>query len=110
PEGFPLTMFEAIASRTPIVCSDHPMFREILVDGQNACVFRAGSPHALAEAMERALTDQSLYAKLSESASSTWAALKGPADWRTLIFKWVVQGRSSPWFKGRMLADVVNRR
>ena len=31
PEGFPLTMFEAIASRTPIVCSDHPMLRPVMI-------------------------------------------------------------------------------
>ena len=31
-EGFPLTMFEAMGSRTPIVCSDHPMFVPVLKD------------------------------------------------------------------------------
>jgi glycosyltransferase involved in cell wall biosynthesis len=106
PEGFPLTMFEAIASRTPIVCSDHPMFREILIDGQNASVFRSGDSRALAAAIARTLTDSNLYATLSRSAPVTWAALKGPADWRTLIFKWVVEGRSSPWLKSRMLAGL----
>ena len=51
---------------------------------------------AFAAAMRRTLTDAALYAALSANAPSTWAALKGPADWRTLIFKWVVEGRSSP--------------
>ena len=55
PEGFPLTMFEAIASRTPIVCSDHPMFREVMLDGRNASVFRAGDHEAFAAAIRRTL-------------------------------------------------------
>ena len=106
PEGFPLTMFEAIASRTPIVCSDHPMFREVMIDGRNASVFPAGDYRALAAAMRRTLTDPVLYAALSRNAVSTWAALKGPADWRTLIFKWVAEGRSSPWLREHMLTAV----
>ena len=103
PEGFPLTMFEAIASRTPIVCSNHPMFREVLIDGQNASVFPAGDYRAFAAAIRRTLTDRSLYATLSRNAPLTWAALKGPADWRTMISKWVVEGRSSPWLRDRTL-------
>jgi glycosyltransferase involved in cell wall biosynthesis len=106
PEGFPLTMFEAIASRTPIVCSNHPMFRHVLVDGYNASVFPAGNHQALAAAMQRTLTDPVLYARLSRNATETWEVLRGPADWRTLIFKWVVEGRLSPWIREHMLAKV----
>lgn len=105
PEGFPLTMFEAIASRTPIVCSDHPIFREVIVDGYNASVFAAGDDRAFAAAIRRTLTEPTLYASLSRNATLTWEALKGPADWRTLIFKWVVEGKSSPWLRERMLTS-----
>jgi glycosyltransferase involved in cell wall biosynthesis len=104
PEGFPLTMFEAIASRTPIVCSDHPMFRNLMIDSENASVFSAGDYHSCAAAIKRTLTNPNLYNALSENASSTWEKLKGPADWRTLIFKWVVEGRSSQWITDRMLS------
>jgi glycosyltransferase involved in cell wall biosynthesis len=103
PEGFPLAIFEGIASRTPIVCSNHPMFREVMVDGRNASVFSAGDYRSFAAAMRRTLTDPVLYAALSTNALLTWAALKGPADWRTLIFKWIVEGRYSPWIRERML-------
>jgi glycosyltransferase involved in cell wall biosynthesis len=105
-EGFPLTMFEAIASRTPIVCSDHPMFREVMIDGRNASVFPSGDYRAFAAAMRRALTDAALYAALSANAPVTWESLKGPADWRTLMFKWVVEGSSSPWIRDHMLTAV----
>ena len=103
PEGFPLTMFEAVASRTPIVCSNHPMFRPVLLDGRNAAIFRAGDPQALAAAILRILENPTLYATLSVNAVATWNALKGPADWRTLIIKWVTEGVSSPWLHERML-------
>jgi glycosyltransferase involved in cell wall biosynthesis len=105
-EGFPLTMFEAIASRTPIVCSDHPMFREVMIDGRNASVFPSGDHRAFAAAMRRTLTDPALYAALSANAPLTWESLKGPADWRTLMFKWVVEGSSSPWIHDHMLTAV----
>ena len=99
PEGFPLTMFEAIASRTPIVCSDHPMFRPVIQDSVNATVFPAGNFHALASAIHRTLTNSALYAQLSANAILTWEALSGPADWRTMIVRWVAEGTASPWIR-----------
>jgi glycosyltransferase involved in cell wall biosynthesis len=109
PEGFPLTMFEAIASRTPIVCSDHPMLRPVMLDGRNAIVFPAGDHRALATAILRTLRNPTLYEALSINALSTWQALKGPADWRTMIFKWVVEGGGSRWLREHML-DAVEQR
>jgi glycosyltransferase involved in cell wall biosynthesis len=103
PEGFPLTMFEAIASRTPIVCSDHPMFRQVMVDGRNASVFRAGDHRAFAAAIMRLLTRPDLYSVLSSNAPLTWNALKGPADWRTMILKWTTEGPSSAWIQEHKL-------
>ena len=105
PEGFPLTMFEAIASRTPIVCSNHPMFQAVMADGQSASLFLAGDYRSLAEAIQRTLTNQSLYRNLSANAERTWDALKGPADWRTMILKWVVEGPSSPWIRAHLLSS-----
>ena len=97
PEGFPLTMFEAIGSRTPIVCSDHPMFRPVLKDGVHAAMFRAGRPAGFADAIHRVLTDADLYSRLSNNAKLSWAALKGPADWRTMLLEWIVNGAESHW-------------
>jgi glycosyltransferase involved in cell wall biosynthesis len=102
-EGFPLTMFEAIASRTPIVCSDHPMFVPVIKDGIHAAVFRAGDVSGFAAAIGRVLSDAALYSRLSNNAALTWEALKGPADWRTLISKWILEGNESHWIKSHML-------
>ena len=102
-EGFPLTMFEAIGSRTPIVCSDHPMFVPVLKDGLHAALFSGGNAGAFAKAIRRVLTDRDLYARLSANADLTWCALKGPADWRTLLTKWILEGRKSDWIEQHML-------
>jgi glycosyltransferase involved in cell wall biosynthesis len=97
PEGFPLTMFEAIGSRTPIVCSDHPMFLPVMKDGLHAAMFRAGRAGAFADAIRRVLTDADLYSRLSHNAQLSWAALKGPADWRTMLREWILNGAESQW-------------
>jgi hypothetical protein len=102
-EGFPLTMFEAIASRTPIVCSDHPMFRLNMIDGQAASVFPSGDPAALARVLERVLRDPALYRRLSEHATATWQSLKGPADWRTMLVKWGTEDDATDWMRPRVL-------
>lgn len=101
-EGFPLTMFEALASRTPIVCSDHPMFRAHLIDGRTASVFPSGEAGAFAAAMERTLTTPALYERLSLAATDTWSALEGPADWRTLLRNWLTDTNDS-WIRDRAL-------
>ena len=45
-EGLPLTIYEALAARTPIIASDHPMFRGALVHQENALVYPAGDAQA----------------------------------------------------------------
>ena len=112
PEGFPLTMFEALASRSPIVCTDHPMFRPVLVDGDNCAVFESGAIEDFAEAIKRILSSPALYRQLSENAQQTWIALQGPADWRTLITTLVIEGEQSPWladFKLKPLRRQIRR-
>jgi glycosyltransferase involved in cell wall biosynthesis len=96
-EGFPLTMFEAIASRTPIACSMHPVFRWVMTDGENAAMFSSGNSTGLANAIHRVLGNKALYAKLSQGADASWERLSGAADWRKLIANWVTEGKRSPW-------------
>ena len=106
-EGFPLTMFEAIASRTPIVCSDHPIFARVLIDGEDAGLFRARDARSCARAIENIVSNPELYLQLSNQAEATWAKLQGPADWRSLILRWATEGPQSDWIRHRMLAARV---
>lgn len=103
PEGFPLTIYEAIASRTPLVCSDHPMFVHHLIDGVTASTFRGGRADSLAAALERTLGDPELYARLSEAAPATLASLAGSGDYRSMIREWAHSDGPSEWLTERAL-------
>jgi glycosyltransferase involved in cell wall biosynthesis len=89
PEGLPLTIYEALAARTPIIASDHPMFRGTLVNQETAVIFRAGDPGALAESIRRLAGDPELYAAISEKSSEAWSALQLPVTWGELIQRWL---------------------
>jgi glycosyltransferase involved in cell wall biosynthesis len=89
PEGLPMTLYEGLCSRTPIVCSDHPMFRMKLRDGQGAMVFRASSPTDLADKVRALSADPQLYAKLSQGADVAAAAFSCPLKYHELIGRWL---------------------
>ena len=55
PEGMPLTIYEALSARTPIVASDHPMFGRVLIDQETAVIFKAGNSEHLAQQSECSL-------------------------------------------------------
>jgi glycosyltransferase involved in cell wall biosynthesis len=58
----PLKLFEYMACGIPIVASDMPVLREILVDGENAILFEPGNPEALASGIKK-ITDNPELAK-----------------------------------------------
>ncbi|KQN90996.1 hypothetical protein ASE95_12060 [Sphingomonas sp. Leaf231] len=103
-EGFPLVLFEAIASRTPIVCSDHPIFATAFADGVDALLFTQRDHRDLARQVARLLRDDSLYAALSQAAEATWARVTIAADWSTMITRWVEEGRGSTYLRDMTLA------
>jgi glycosyltransferase involved in cell wall biosynthesis len=102
PEGFPMTLYEALATRTPIVASDHPMFRHVLVDGASALVYAARDSAALAHKLRALYSDPALYARLSQSSLATWESLLVPVEWVDLVRTWY---RGSPDEFARLLAN-----
>jgi glycosyltransferase involved in cell wall biosynthesis len=84
------------------------MFVPVMKDGMTAAVFPPGKPKAFADAIERVLTDADLYARLSRNADISWAALEGPADWRTMMREYILHGASSPWLAEHRL-DRIER-
>jgi glycosyltransferase involved in cell wall biosynthesis len=88
-EGMPLTLYEALAARTPLVVSDHPMFIGRFHDKQDAVVFRAGDPDSLAEAVAALLRDPALYERLSANSADTFRRLECPVKWHELITRWL---------------------
>ncbi|MEO1400905.1 MAG: glycosyltransferase [Cyanobacteria bacterium J06635_1] len=98
PEGFPLTIYEALCARTPLVASDHPMFRGFLVHETNAMVFPATHSTAIADCIEQIMTDAALYHQLSTTALDTWEKLQIPVKWAELIERWLFNSpQNSQW-------------
>jgi glycosyltransferase involved in cell wall biosynthesis len=89
PEGLPLTIYEALSARTPIVASDHPMFRGTLVDGQSAVIFRGGRADELALAIDRLLRSPALYESLSLESADAWSRIQLPVSMGKLLEAWV---------------------
>ena len=66
----PMKLFEYMAVGTPIVASDLPSLREILIDGENAILTLPGDAKELAFGISRLLGDPELYKRLVQQSSS----------------------------------------
>jgi len=62
--SFGITLLEAMACETPVVCSDILGFRDVVVDGREALMVPCGDRDALADALVRVLDDQGLAIQL----------------------------------------------
>jgi glycosyltransferase involved in cell wall biosynthesis len=89
PEGLPLTIYESLASRTPLVCSDHPMFRGRVGEGRSTLCVPEKQPTALADAIERIMTDADLYARMSRASADVWEQLQCPVKYGDMIRRWL---------------------
>jgi len=89
PEGFPLAIHHALCARTPIIASDHPMFRNSLKHEISAMIFPAGNSIALSDCIEKLLLNPALYLSLSVASHDTWNQLKIPVKWAELIQRWL---------------------
>lgn len=111
PEGFPLTIQHALRTRTPIVASDHPMFKTHLKHGINSMIFEAGNSRTLAKCIEKVISDSALYHNLSVASHSTWYELRLPVKWAELISRWLDDSpESKQWlFEKRLAAEYYNK-
>jgi len=89
PMGLPLTVYEALVSRTPIIASHRPLLVGHFSDLENVLLFRAGNPKALADAIDMLLADQLLYARISRNAMASWTALQRSAKWGQMLDRWM---------------------
>jgi len=62
--SFGITLLEAMACETPIVCSDILGFRDVVKHGREALMVPSGDRNALADALVRILDDTSLASRL----------------------------------------------
>ena len=66
-EGLPLVLLEAMAQRKPVVATPVGGTAELVVDGETGLLVPPGDPEALADALNRILTDPSLARRLGEA-------------------------------------------
>jgi glycosyltransferase involved in cell wall biosynthesis len=104
PEGLPLTIFEALVARTPIIASDHPMFLGALSHGRSALIFPAGNAAALKETIQLLASTPSIYAHLSSSSGAAWDALQIPVTWGEYISRWLADDKD--WLLGQSLPAI----
>lgn len=110
PEGFPMTIYETLCTRTPIIASDHPMFRNILKHGQNALVFPAGNVEDLAICIQNVLANPALYEKISLAAADTWSHLQIPVKWANLVNTWLFNPpENQQWLSENSLSSYLSR-
>ncbi len=67
-EGLPTALLEAAACERPIVTTDVPGCREVVLDGETGLLVPPNDPAALAAAVERLLDDPGLRRKLAKNA------------------------------------------
>lgn len=111
PEGFPLTIYEALTSRTPIVASNHSMFLGNLKNKVNAMIFPEQDISALSDSIVEVMTDKTLYHQISLASESAWENLQLPVKWETLIENWLDDtGIGNQYLKGHCLNSGLYRR
>lgn len=89
-EGMPLTLTEALASRTPVVASDHPVFLRALRADEGIVFARERDPAALASAIEHATHDPEVYATLSARTADAFQRVACKNEFGDLVDAWLV--------------------
>lgn len=69
-EGLPLTIIEAMAAARPVIASDIPGTDEIIINGKTGILVPPANPRAMAEAIQRVLSDPTLARDLAISGKN----------------------------------------
>ncbi len=79
-ETFGLAAVEAMALGVAPVAAGHGSFPELITDGVDGVLFRAGDPSALAAALSRADKEDRLFVEYGAQARKTYEQRFDPAD------------------------------
>jgi glycosyltransferase involved in cell wall biosynthesis len=101
-EGLPMTLYEGLCSRTPLLVSDHPMFARFFRHNQQALVFRGGDPHDLVARIREIRGAPADYERLSRQAAATWEGIQVPTKFGDLITRWLTK---APADRAHLLAN-----
>jgi glycosyltransferase involved in cell wall biosynthesis len=108
PEGLPMVLYESLATRTPLICSDHPMFVG-RISKEAAMMVPEKRPSAIAEAIERVLDDPDLYHRMSVATLDAWNRIQCPVQWGELIERLLHAKREDErWLADHAMTSIEN--
>jgi glycosyltransferase involved in cell wall biosynthesis len=84
-EGLPFVIQEALASRTPLLLSDHPVFANYFQDGAGVRFFPAEDAPALAAVAMELADDPAQYTRLSEQSAAAWQSFQIDTKFHDLL-------------------------
>jgi len=87
-EGLPLALTESLASRSPVIASDHPVFTSAFQDGEGVRFFAAGDAVSLAETIEQATQDEAAYQRLSETTLDAYDRVSCATTFGDVVGQW----------------------
>lgn len=85
PEGMPQVLSEGLASRTPLLVSDHPVFVKHFRDGEGVRYFSAGNDVELAGAIAELVDDPAECERLSRVSADAWRSLQVQTKFRDVL-------------------------
>lgn len=110
-EGLPGTLYLGLASRTPLVITDHPMFAHYFEDGVDVRMVPERNPERLAAGIKDVLDRTDLYNALSANAEAAFARIEHPVLWADVVERWL---RDEPedraWLSGNTLPSWRGKR
>ncbi|OED50711.1 hypothetical protein AB838_01105 [Rhodobacteraceae bacterium (ex Bugula neritina AB1)] len=84
-EGLPNTIYEALASRSVLILSDHPAFTGRLTADEEALIFKAADPNSLAQSIAMVLENGAVYENISENSAQAHDRLYIGMEWTSLV-------------------------
>jgi len=89
PEGLPKTIREGLTVRTPVVMSDHPMFRGYFTGAHGTAMVREKCPADLARAVTEIVGSTEEYQKHSDATKQAFEDINCPNKWADIIDAWL---------------------
>lgn len=88
PEGMPMTLTEALTTRSPVIASTHPVFVRAFQDGEGLRFIPEKQPEAIADAVEQLWNNPAEYRRLSESTPQALERVKCDTPMSALLKEW----------------------
>jgi glycosyltransferase involved in cell wall biosynthesis len=87
-EGMPLTLTEGLASRTPMVVSNHPVFKRAFVENEGVKFFPEKDALALSEAITFVIENPKYYQMMSEETEAAYQRVECSTTFGDVVFDW----------------------